>query len=180
VTTYSPPLVPVFPAGYGPQASDFDTWWYQNASFFQNRIVFRADQENAATSLPDSGASTTIAYDTVLEDPYSGWNASTHLWTPPAGYSGWFQVTVTIRTVALGTLVGLRPALTGTWTYHLDSVQGASAGGAGASATFRVYLTGAQDNAGGACQLLNSGSAVNTSLTAGQRSTLEIVWISQV
>lgn len=179
MVTFNAPVVPVFPAGFGPQATDFSTWWYQTASFLQNGVVLRVDQESAATSLPSTGATTTIAFDTVLEDPYSGWSASTHLWTPPAGYSGWYQVTLTVRTVTLANLVDLRPALVGTTTYNLTTVQGNSNAGAGCSATFVVPLIGGQDSVGGACQLLNSGANINTSLTAGQRSTMEIVFVSQ-
>jgi hypothetical protein len=178
VTTFPPPFVPVFPAGYGPQATDFGTWWANNAGFLQNRVVFRASQTTTATSLPDSGAVTTIGYDNVLEDPYSGWDSGTFLWTPPAGYSGWYQVTMTIRTVALSALVNLRASLAGSYTYQLTCLQGSSTDG-GVSATYGVYLTGGQDSAGAAGQLLNSGSNVNTSLTAGQNSTLEICWLSQ-
>jgi len=179
MATYNTPVTPVFNAGYGPYASDFNTWIYQTFSFFQNKVVLRVSQTTTATSLPDSGAVTTIAYDTVLEDPYSGWNASTHLWTPPSGYSGWYQATITIRTVTLSNLVMLRPVFAGTYSYALTTVQGNSNAGAGVSATFTVYLVGGQDTLGAACSLLNSGSAVNTSLTAGQESTLEIIYLSQ-
>jgi len=180
MTTWAPPFVPVFPAGYGPQAADFDTWWFQNAGFLQNRVVFRASQTTTATTLPDSGAVTAIGYDNVIEDPYSGWDSGTFLWGPPSGYSGWYQVTITVRTATLAELVNLRPAITGSWDYSLTCVQGSSSGtGGGVSATYTVYLVGGQDSAGAGCQLLNSGSAVDTELTAGQNSTLEIVWISQ-
>jgi hypothetical protein len=178
VATWPPPFVPAFPAGYGPQASDFATWWYQNAAFLQNRVVFRASQTTTATTLPDSQAITTIGYDNVLEDPYSGWDPGTFLWTPPAGYSGWYQVTMTIRTGTLAGLVNLRASLAGSYTYQLTCLQGSSTDG-GVSATYGVYLTGGQDNAGAAGQLLNSGANVDTSLVSGQESTLEICWLSQ-
>jgi hypothetical protein len=179
VATYGPPSVPVFSAGYGPLAQDFYNWWFQNASFFQNRVVFRASQTTTATSLPDSGAATTIGFDTVAEDPYSGWDSGTYLWTPPSGYSGWYQATLTVRTVTLADNVDLRPVLAGTYSYTLACVMGSSSNGAGAGCTFITYLVGGQDTIGGACELLNSGSAVNTSLTAGQQSAFELVWISQ-
>jgi hypothetical protein len=179
VATYNPPSVPAFPAGYGPTQLDFDNWWYQTAAFLQNRVVFRATQTTTATSLPDSGASTLIHFDDVLEDPYSGWDSGTWMWTPPAGYSGWYQATLLVRTVAVGADVDLRPILAGTYGQALATAQGTTAFGAGVSGTFTVYLVGGQDTIGGACELLNSGSAVNTSLTAGQQSALELVWISQ-
>ena len=178
MTTYSAPSVPVFPAGYGPGAGDFNTWWYQTAAFLGTRVVFRASQTTTATSLPDSGAATTIGFDTVAEDPYAGWDSGTYLWTPPAGYSGWYQATVLVRTADVAANVDLRPLLAGTYAYQLSCVMGATFG-AGASGTYIVYLVGGQDTIGGACQLLNSGAAVDTSLTAGQQSALELVFISQ-
>ena len=181
MATFNAPVVPVFQAGTGPQAADMNTLWYQTASFLQNRIVFRASQVTTATTLPSSGATTTIGFDSVLEDPYSGWTGSpTFAWTPPAGYSGWYQVTMTVRTAAPANLVDLRPALvTTTATYNLNNVQGCSLTSAGACATFAVFLVGGQESVSGACQLLNSGANVLTDLTAGQNSTMEIVWITQ-
>jgi hypothetical protein len=172
--------VPVFPAGYQPQQADFLGWWYQTAAFMQNRIVFRADQATTATTLPSSGAPTLITYDNVLEDPYSGWSAGTHLWTPPAGYSGWYHVTITVRIANNGALVDLRPMLAGTYTYTLGLAQTAniSSSSAGASGTYRVYLIGGQDGIGAQAELLNASAGANTFLTAGQRSTLEIAWIA--
>jgi hypothetical protein len=178
VTTYSPPSVPVFPAGYGPQALDFYNWWYQTAGFLQTGVVFRASQATTATSLPDSGAATTIEFDTVAEDPYSGWDSGTYLWTPPAGYSGWYQATLTVRTADVGTDVDLRALLAGTYDINLSTVMGATTGG-GCEGTFIVYLVGGQDTVGGAAELLNSGSAVDTSIASGRQSTLELVLVSQ-
>ena len=178
MATYNAPSVPVFNAGYGPEAADFDTWWYQTASFLQNRVVFRASQTTTATSLPDDGDATTIEFDTVAEDPYSGWDGSTFLWTPPTGYSGWYQATLLIRTADVAANVDLRPLLTGTYSYQLSTVMGATFG-AGVSGTYVVYLVGGQDTIGGACQLLNSSANVDTSTTSGQQSTFELVFISQ-
>ena len=178
MATWPAPSVPVFAAGAAPTETTFNGWWYETAGFLQNKVVLRVSQSSAATTLPDTAAATRIAYDTVLEDPYNGWSASTHLWTPPSGYSAWYQVTFTVRTAAIAGLVDLQPLLSGTYAYLLACVQGNSAGG-GVSATNVVYLVGGQDTVGGACELLNSGSNVNTSITAGQQSTLEVTWISQ-
>lgn len=175
---YNAPSVPVFPAGYGPQALDFYNWWYQTAAFLQNKVVLRVSQTTTPTSLPDSGAATTIGFDTVAEDPYSGWDSGTHLWTPPAGYSGWYQATLTVRTGDVGTDVDLRALLAGTYTNALATTMTAPTGG-GVEGTFIVYLVGGQDTIGGAAELLNSGSAVDTGLAAGGQSTFELVFISQ-
>jgi hypothetical protein len=176
VATWPAASVPTFPAGWAPQASDFNGWWTSTAGFLQTGVVLRVHQAGTATTLPSTGATTTIGYNNVDEDPYLGWNPATHLWTPPAGYSGWYQATVTIRTAVLSGLVDLKPLLAGTNSYILATVQSAQAG---VSGTFTVYLIGGQDNLGAACQLLNSGANANTSITAGQQSTLEIVYLSQ-
>jgi hypothetical protein len=177
--TWPAPSVPVFPAGAGLTETNFDSLWYDTAGFLQNRVVFRASQSSAATTLPDTGVATVIAFDTVLEDPYSGWNASTHAWEPPAGYSAWYDVTLTIRTATLASLVNLRPVLGGTHSFTLSCVQGSSNHGAGICATWSVYLVGGADNVSGACELINSGSNVNTSVTSGQQSAIEVVWVTQ-
>lgn len=179
MTTWPAPSVPVFPAGYGPTQTDLDNWWYNVAGFLQQGVVFRASQTSAATSLPDSGASTLIHFDTVAEDPYSGWDDSTYLWTPPAGYSGWYQATLLVRTAEVGADVDLRPLLAGTYGQALATAQGTTGFGAGVSGTYAVYLVGGQDTIGGACELLNSSANVDTSTTAGQVSTFELVWLSQ-
>ena len=83
-----------------------------------------ASQTTTATSLPDSGAATTIGFDTVAEDPYSGWDSGTFLWTPPAGYSGWYQATLTVRTVTVAANVNLRPLLAGTYGQALATPPG--------------------------------------------------------
>jgi hypothetical protein len=179
MATWPPLQVPSFAAGLGPQASDMNTWWYSTAGFMQNRVVARLSQSVSAQSLPSSGANTTIQFDTVIEDPYSGWQGSpSYAWEPPAGYSGWYQVTITIRTVALPTLVDLFAGLGGTYSDKLVSIQGAQDVGAGASARFAVYLVGGQDTVTAVCELLNSGSNENTSITAGRQSTMEITWLS--
>jgi hypothetical protein len=179
MATFPAPAVPVFSsyAGYPPRQADFTTWWYNTASFLQNRVVFRARQATTATSLPSSGAATTIGYDTVDEDPYAGWNAGTHSWGPPAGYSGWYQVAVTLFTVALAAAVLIRPGCSASGAANLAAIQGAAGHAAGAEGQFTVYLTGGQDSVQGQGSLQNSGVAVNTSLTAGQQSSIDIVWL---
>lgn len=184
MATYSAPVVPAFPAGYAPLQSDFATWWYQNASFLQNRIVARVSQTTTATTLPASGADTVIDFDTVLEDPYSGWVGSPFWeWRPPAGYSGWFEVTVCVRTAAVPAGADLQVNVYNPALSTVVPAQCAQAGdnfGAGVCGSWTTYLVGGQDSVAAAASLLNSGSAVNTSLTAGQQSTMQVVWLSQL
>ena len=181
MATFNAPFVPVFNAGATLQASDFNTLWFQNASFFQNRIVFRARQATTATTLPSTSVITAIGFDAIDEDPYSGWNAGTFTWIPPVGYSGIYQVTMTVRTAAPANLVDI-----GTYfkiagaTYGIGDAQGQSVTGAGVSSTFTFYLIGGQDGIQGNAAIFNSGANVLTSLTAGQQSTMEIIWVGSV
>jgi hypothetical protein len=179
VATFPDAVIPFFPAGYQPQQSDFTTWWYDNAAFLQNRVVFRARQATTATTLPASGAATVIGYDAIDEDPYSGWTGTpTFAWMPPAGYSGWYQVTTTLFTAIVGAAVDLRPSVLGSYAYTLATVQGATTHGNGAEGTFTVYLIGGQDTVQGGGAQLNAGASLLTSLTAGQQSSLEITWLA--
>ena len=79
------PSVPSFLAGFGPQQSDMQSLWVSPAAFFQQKVVFRATQATTATTLPSAGTTTAIAYDNIIEDPYSGWDATNKNWAAPAG-----------------------------------------------------------------------------------------------
>jgi hypothetical protein len=179
------PSLPDFLAGFGPQQSDLQSLWVNAAAFFQQRVVFRASQTGTITNLPNSGAFATIAYDTILEDPYSGWSSGAHNWTPPAGYSGWYQVTATVFVQAPGVAgVGLKlqtlAASTGSGTLVTVIVPSATVGAA--EATWYVYLTGGQDAVSVQAGVQNAGTiigGVNTNDTpSGQLSTMELSWIS--
>jgi hypothetical protein len=185
VTTPSPG-VPDFIAGYGPQQSDFQSWWVNSAAFFQQRVIFRALQSTTATTLPDSGDAVNIEFDDVLEDPYSGWDSVHHTWTPPAGYSGWYLVTLTVimaaapsaSSITLSTYVEQNG---GVILFPLAST--VLAGGSGAATCGNggaqyVYLTGGQDIVAGKAAIQNAAAGLDTSVTAGQQPAIEIVWIS--
>lgn len=181
MATYPPPVVPDILAGFGPQQADMAGLWVEPASFFQNRIVARVSQTSTTTSLPSSGNATTVAFDTVIEDPYSGWSAGSFNWTPPAGYSGWYQVTLTVIVSApgaTGVTLQLNLLYGGVSTGKISGCLQPNATG-GCSGEFLIYLTGGQDAVAGQAAVKNSGSAVSTKDTpAGQQSTMEIVWIS--
>lgn len=184
--TFPSPAVPVFPAGFTPQAADFNGWWFNTASFLQTRVVFRALQNNTVTTLPSSHAAQVIQFDTVLEDPYSGWNSGTFLWQPPVGYSGWYHITFTLLTNPPPSLADLYSTITfsGTPIWQSATVQGVQANSqsgsiAGSSATYRAYMAGGQTSVGGYGALFNSASSVTTfSNGSGLGSTMEIVWIA--
>lgn len=181
------PSVPDFLAGYGPQQSDMQSLWTNPAAFFQQRVIFRASQTTTATSLPASAAITTIGFDNIIEDPYSGWNASTHEWLSPLGLSGWYQVTLTVAIVGTGASgVVLVPSIqcsSGTagnlaQGYPLGETVCSSSSESAVESTWYLYLVGGHDAVYGAASIQNSSSAVLTSLTAGYNSSMEAVWIS--
>lgn len=177
MTTFPPPTVPVFPAGYQPQQADFTAWWYDNLGFFQTKVVLRARQATAATSLPASGAITPIVYDTIDEDPFAGWSVSQNGWIPPAGYSGWYQVTITLFTNPVPTGAAIRALIGGSNSFDLATNPASSVHTGGAEGQSTVYLIGGQDLVRGSGSLLNSASAVTTSILGGQQSSMEIVWL---
>ena len=174
-----PALVqPFFPAGYSPAKADLDGWFHDPFAFLETRPLFRARQTTTATTLPSSGAATVIGFDTIDEDPLGGWTGGAFSWGPPAGFSGWYQVLVTLYSAALAAGNTIRPGVTATGS------PGAFAGGypgaavAGAQGSFWVYLVGGQDTVQATGTLLNAGANVNTDITFGQQSSIEVVWMS--
>lgn len=178
------PSVPDFIAGFGPQQSDLQSLWVSPAAFFQQKVVFRATQTTTATTISSSGATAYIEYDNIIEDPYSGWDATNKNWAAPAGYSGWYLVTVTVWVTAPGaTGVVLAPHVTGSAASNAASGYPLACiclpdDAAGAESYWYVYLAGASDAVGGGAAIYNASANVTTDLTAGQNSSIEIIWIS--
>jgi hypothetical protein len=171
--------VPDFIAGYGPQQSDMTSLWSDAAAFFQQRVVLRVSQTTTATTLPSSGATTTIAFDNVIEDPYGGWSASTHKWTPPAGGTGWYLATLTVRVVAAAANGWDLAAIVATpvASYPVAEAAIGSGSGSGVAGSAYVYLVGSQDDVFGQAYTAAATASLATSLTAGQQSTLEVCWV---
>ncbi|HET9893710.1 MAG TPA: hypothetical protein VFQ44_02005 [Streptosporangiaceae bacterium] len=170
------PSVPFFPAGYQPTEADFFEWWYLNARFEQCRVVFRARQTATENMVPVTGTPAQIEYDTVDEDSWGGWSPSTFSYLPPV--SGMYQVTVTSWTTALPANAMLVPYLLGTYSLRGAVIPGSPAHNAGAAAQFTVYLVAGQSAVAGGVAILNAVTAVTTSVVSGQRSSIEIEWLS--
>jgi hypothetical protein len=86
---YPPPGPVLIPDGYAPLAADFTGWAINPLGFAATGICFRAQQQTPqSTGAP--GAFTPMQYDTVLEDPFTGWSAANFWWVPP--YDGWYEV----------------------------------------------------------------------------------------
>ena len=176
------PSVPNFIAGFGPQQSDMQSLWVNAAAFFQQRVIFRATQTTSATTLPSSGAITSVVPDNIIEDPYSGWSASGHHWIAPI--AGWYQVTVAVWITAPGATQTILNVYVFTPKGTTNPTNGEPLvsvvmpnGTAGAEATWYCYF-GVGDSVIGAAAIKNSSSNVTTSLTAGENSSIEVVWIA--
>jgi len=174
--TLQPPEIPVFTAGLNPLPADFAGWVTAPAGFQTAGVVFRAQQTVTQTL---TGSVNTVQYDAVLEDPYSGWNATgmpANSWTPP--FDAWYQAEafVSINTTA----VNLQLAITvnGSVSYTTNQVTLSGGTSGGASAWAQVFLIGGQDYI--TVQATPSAGSTPTDTTSiGRYSQLGIILISQ-
>jgi hypothetical protein len=175
MTTPPAPTLPVFKPGYMPSDADLNTWWYDNAWFLSTRVVFRARQISTAQSIPYGAQDTPIQFDTIDEDPYGGWNPANYRWQAPV--SGWYQVNVLAFLSGLVSGASVTPQiLTGAYIYNVAQNLPSTGHNGGARGTFAVYMTGGSDSVAGAVTVTNTG--VTTSILSGQRSAMEITWLS--
>jgi hypothetical protein len=169
------PSLPDYAAGAGPQQGDMNVAATSPLGFFQQRVVFRAAQLGTTTTLPAGLGLTrvTIQYDTVLEDPYQGWNPNTFAWQAP--YTGFYEVTSSVSVTGvldanlfINTLVPAQAGLTA------GLIMPAGTGTAGGS--FYCYLVGGQDSVSIQGAIVSPGSSVPT--VNNPPSTLEITWVA--
>jgi hypothetical protein len=170
MTNYAPPTIPAFPAGYGPLPADMDGWIQSTLGFCTNLVVFRAERHAAEAC---TAGFNTIEFDTVLEDPFSGWSTSTYSWLAP--YTGWYEITVTAIVSTSSIDVGPSVLVDGTYRYQTAMV-GTPAFPGGASAHYTVALTGSNDYVQGSTY---TSATASLSATAGLYSSMEIVYISE-
>lgn len=169
----APPAIPAFPAGYpGTTPSFFDGLVQLPLTFLANQIVFRAHDTTARTI----GTSfTTIPFNTVDEDPYSGWNSSSHQWLAP--YTGWYSVTFTCSIAT--SAVSLRCAVGQSGTLTIEGTGAELAGavlGEGSAAAV-LLLAGGIDFVN--AQALVSSSTTTDVSSAGRYPSLEITYYGQ-
>jgi hypothetical protein len=178
-STFPLPSVPFFPAGYSPAPADLGSWLHDPFSALENRPVARFRQASAAQALPSSGAATVLEFDVVDEDPLGGWQPGAWAWGPPAGWSAWYQVTVTLFTQPVASGNVIRPGITAPGSPGPVGSQLPGAGNnGGAQGTFWVYLIGGQDTVQATGALLNASVNVNTDIGATQQSAMEVTWLS--
>lgn len=177
------PPVPVdWPARYVPAAGDFNTNITQAFGFLQSPPVFRAIQLTVQ-SVPGS-TWTPVTLDTVLEDTYSGWNATSNHYV--AQCAGQYELTWAAQlnggagaAGATGYYLSANGVTTGPWEWGRAEAGHAPFAWQGYGL---VYMS-----AGDWVQPLvwhNNSSAVNTNVGSGtaaawMSSGLEIAWISE-
>jgi hypothetical protein len=169
----APAPVPVFEAGYGPVPADFNTRIQASLGFATAGIFFRAEQ-HAAQAIPAT-TFTTITYDTTPEDPYSGWNATSHEWVAP--WTGLYEITITTNIVTGAPVPECVLLVTGVTRYEISQGPGNSLGASGCCGTLIVPLVGGTDYVQGQCWM--SAAATLDTATPGRYSSMEITLVSQ-
>jgi hypothetical protein len=169
----SAPLIPVFPAGYEPLPSDFGNWVQTPLAALTQKVVFRA-VKTTTQSLPVG--SRVLLFDTILEDPYNGWDPSVSAWTPPAGWSGIYLITLGVYTAAVaGAKIAAQLGINGTAvTQTLNSSATFASSANAAVGEVPIALVGAQDTVRA---IAYTSVATSVSTTPGQQCELQIVWI---
>ena len=170
MTLYSPPSIPVFPAGFSPQASDMNNWIQDSFGFLTTQVVFRAEQH---TSQSLSGF-TLIEYDTVLEDPWGGWNGSTFAWLAP--FTGWYEITLQHSISTAVTITEAVPLISYA-PYEMSEVTCTSSTEGGTGASLLISLIGGIDTVQGEAW---TSASVSIDVSApGRYPSIEISYISQ-
>ena len=169
-----PPAVPVFPAGYAPLPADFNSWVQAPFQALTSRVVFRAAKTTAQTLA--AGTNTAIAFNSIIEDPYSGWNSGTNTWTPPAAWSGTYVVSAGIFVAGTtGVRLAVSVGLNGSSLYTLCSAWANTSPSNAVCGEAPVQLVGGQDQIS---VLGFASAAVAVGTAAGQQCTVEITWYS--
>lgn len=173
------PAVPQVPAGWAPSPADMTTWVTTPFTFLAGPAAFRGELHG---SQPLSGW-TLAALDTITEDPYGGWSATTtasqaaHSWLCPPGCSGWYEITVTglCTNPGAGALIGAAVWLNGA-IYQQLAMEPADVGNTvGASGAMMVPLQGGYDYVQ---PYIYSSASTSTPAVFGRYPTMEIAWMS--
>jgi hypothetical protein len=167
---YAPPPAPAFPAGAGELPAGMNSLVQAPLGFCTQGIFFRAEQHTAQTV--SATTFTIVTYDTIPEDPYSGWNATSHRWLAP--YTGWYEITLG-NNVTAAVDIAACVLVTGTTRTFLAQQQ-AGFGAGGANGSIILPLIGTEDYVQGQIWT-NPGATLDTN--TGRYSSLEIAFVSQ-
>ena len=181
----SPPGIPVFAPGYPYLPTDMTNLISAPFSFQATGVVFRAEQHTQQDFFT-LNTQYVIKYGTVLEDPYSQWDATNFRWLAP--FTGIYEVavfcSVATTSCSLETSVAINGsidgnyAITGATFYTTSSAQLSSLTLGGGTGFARVPLVGGVDYIQGAAQSNVSATVTDVS-SAGRYPTMEIAFISQ-
>lgn len=166
-----PPEVPVFTAGSDPLPADFNRWVQAPFAALTGKVVFRAAKTNAQSL---SSGYNTVAFNSIIEDPYGGWSSANNAWSPPSAWNGTYVVKVGVWCAALsgGRLLSVI-GLNGSTLYQLNGAWTNGSLPNGACGEAPVQLIGGQDQVSGIAWV-SAASSVST--TTGQQCTMEITW----
>jgi len=181
----SPFIAGSTPHGTLGQGDTFANLTSQITSYFQfltAKAVFRATQITTAQTL--TAGLQGVNLNNVLEDPYGGWvhTAGTFWWLPPAGLSGWFIVNGCVYTAAPAATNSIIPYI-GTNGSASQQFAGSATSNPSVSHTAGRTVIAVMHATGGQnwiqLQAALSGANLNTSVTAGQNSHMEICFVSE-
>ena len=174
------PQVPIFPAGYAPLPSDFNGWIQAPMQFLTSKVVFSAELTTGTTLT--NGTGVVLPFNSSIYDPLGGWNGTSHEWLCPAGYSGTYEVTVTVSSASNSDTTSAVQALVAVNTPTLEYAVGKSAVPSGSSAlasgSMLVQLYGGVDYVQGLGFFAASSGNSSVITTAGQRCQIAITWVS--
>ncbi len=177
MTTWPPATIPVFPDGYGPYPTDFNSWIQSNLSSLTSSVVFRGRQ--TAVQALAAGAVTALNLQAIDEDPYGGWSAAgagsqaAMSWLAPV--TGLYQVTVVCMMASSSNWTLACSIVTGTF-FFLREGGSSNVGGTGIGGSGSFSLVAGLDYVQAGVDAL---VAVNTVVGAGFQSSMEIALLSQ-
>lgn len=173
MVTWPEANIPVFPAGYGPQAADFTDWVTDNFGFLSAGVMLRVQQTTPGGEALSAGFNT-LTFNQVLEDPWSGWNPA--FWQYNVPITGLYEITVTGMTVAGSNWVSGAVLISGAATIqgNADLCPSGTAGG-GICSVIVPLVAGFDFVQGGLS--LSTGSTSDTSSPARYPS-MEIALVS--
>ena len=177
------PAIPGIPAGYAPVQADMDAWVTTPFSFLASPAAFRGEL-HAATAW-GAGAFTLAPLDTITEDAWGGWSATStgsqpaFSWLAPAGCSGLYEVSLTAWATSPGASVTdqLQACLSvdGVLYAQASAGWGPPSATGGSCASVQVPLLGGVDYVQ---MLVYSAAASAGAATAGRFPSMEIAWVS--
>lgn len=166
--------IPVFPAGWAPSDSDMTGWVTNPLSFCTSGVVFQAEQTATQSLTANTYSGNTITFDTVIEDPYSGWSPITDQWTAPQ--TGWYEMIATVGLAAAAGSLGVAFIISGT-RYEMSIMPMSSLNTSATTSHWIAHLLSGIDTASVAVNPIGAGP-YSTANGVTVRSSFEISFLS--